>query len=87
MSGQLAIGRTLSHDIPHGFVIVTLRPSMQRYVCDPAWSEPLTPLCTAFFGPEWGHDRRLEGFEGHQERGVAPQHIDLPVVDSTVSST
>ena len=77
---QVAVGRTLSHDVPHGFVITTLRPSLGRYVCDPAWSEPLTALPVAFFGPRWGHDRRLESFEGDQDLVVRPAEIEVPEV-------
>ncbi len=64
---MVCAGRTLKTDTPHGFAIVTLRPSMARYVSDPAWHEPLTDLRVAFFGPGWGHDRKLVGFEGLQE--------------------
>ena len=64
---MVCAGRTLKTDTPHGFVVVTLRPSMARYVSDPAWREPLTDLRVAFFGPGWGHDRKLTGFEGLQE--------------------
>lgn len=77
---QVAIGRTLRLGVPHGFLVLTLRPSMKRYVCDPAWFEPLTDLRVAFFGPGWGHDRRLEGFEGQQELIVRPAEVDLPEV-------
>ncbi len=65
----VCVGRTLRTDSPHGFLVLTLRPSMARYVSDPAWHEPLTDLRVAFFGPGWGHDRRLVGFEGLQEQG------------------
>ena len=75
-----AIGRTLRLDVPHGFAVVLLRPSLRRYVCDPAWLEPLTDLQIAFFGPAWGHDRRLVGFEGAQESVVRPDEVDLPEV-------
>jgi hypothetical protein len=75
---QIAIGRTLRLDVPHGFLVVTLRPSLQRYVCDPAWAEPLTDLRVAFFDSAWGHDRRLVGFEGDQELTVRPFEVELP---------
>jgi hypothetical protein len=72
-------GRTLRTETPHGFLVVTLRPSMARYVSDPAWHEPLTDLRVAFFGPGWGHDRCLLGFEGLQETPeVPPEAIRLP---------
>lgn len=72
-------GRTLRTDTPHGFLVVTLRPSMSRYVSDPAWHEPLTDIRVAFFGPGWGHDRRLVGFEGLQEPVSMPaEAIRLP---------
>jgi hypothetical protein len=64
---MVCAGRTLKTDTPHGFVVVTLRPSMARYVSDPAWHEPLTDIRVAFFGPGWGHDRKLVGFEGLQD--------------------
>ncbi len=76
---QLAVGRTLRLNVPHGFAVVTLRPSLRRYVCDPAWAEPLTDLRVAFFDAAWGHDRRLEGFEGVAESTVRPGEIDLPL--------
>lgn len=79
---QSAVGRTLRLGAPRGFVIVTLRPSMARYVCDPAWSEPLTELRVAFFGPGWGHDRCLIGFEGAQNVTVRPSEVDLPEVET-----
>jgi hypothetical protein len=66
--------------VPHGFAVVTLRPSLSRYVVDPAWGEPLTDLRVAFFGPGWGQDRRLEGLEGAQEIRVRPEAVDLPEV-------
>jgi len=75
---QVAVGRTLRLDLPHGFLVITLRPSTTRYVCDPAWSEPLTELPAAFFGSRWGHDRRLDSFEGEQDLVVRPAEIDLP---------
>lgn len=75
---QAAVGATLRLGVPHGFVILTLRPSMRRFVCDPTWREPLTHLEVAFFGPGWGHDRRLLAFEGHQQVTVRPDEIDLP---------
>lgn len=77
---QVAVGRTLRLGMPHGFVVVTLLPSMDRFVCDPAWSEPLTQIEVAFFGPGWGHDRRLEGFEGERELVVRPAQVDVPDV-------
>jgi hypothetical protein len=78
---QLAVGRTLRLGAPHGFVVVTLLPSLQRYVVDPAWSEPLTDLRVAFFGPSWSHDRMLEGFEGEQKLVVRPNDVDVPAVE------
>ncbi len=75
---QVANGRTLRLGVPHGFLVVTLRPSFSRFVVDPAWGEPLTDLRIAFFGPGWGHDRRLEGFEGAAEVRVPPEAVDLP---------
>jgi hypothetical protein len=76
------VGRSLRLGVPHGFAVVTLRPSMARYVCDPAWSEPLTDLRVAFFGPGWGHDRRLVGFEGTQQLAVRPADIELPQLEA-----
>ena len=78
----VGIGRTLRLGVPHGFLVLTLRPSLARYVVDPAWGEPLTDLRVAFFGPGWGHDRRLEGFEGAAPARVAPEAVDLPEVAS-----
>lgn len=78
---QIAVGSTLQPKLAHGFVVITIRPSMSRYVCDPAWSEPLTDLRVAFFGTGWGHNRRLEGFEGSQDLTVRPEEIDLPTED------
>lgn len=75
---QIAVGRTLRLDVPHGFNVVTLMPSLHRYVSDSAWNEPLTDLDVAFFGPEWGHDRRLEGFEGEQDVAVRSADVSLP---------
>lgn len=75
---QMAVGRTLRLNVPHGFVVVTTLPSLKRYVCDPAWSEPLTDLAVAFFGAGWGQDRRLVGFEGEQAIIVRPTEIDVP---------
>ncbi len=75
---QIALGRTLRLGAPRGFVVITLLPSMRRFVCDPAWGEPLTDLPVAFFGPGWGHDRRLEGFEGRQDIAVVDAEIALP---------
>jgi hypothetical protein len=75
---QIAVGRTLGLGVPHGFTVVTLRPSMRRYVSDPAWSEPLTDLRVAFFDANWGHDRRLVAFEGEQSIKVRPAEVDLP---------
>jgi hypothetical protein len=79
---QIAVGRTLAHDVPHGFLIITLRPSLKRFVCDPAWFEPLTDVRVAFFDKGWGHDRRLYGFEGQQDITVRPHEIDLPEEES-----
>ena len=78
----VGIGRTLRLGVPHGFLVLTLRPSLARYVVDPAWGEPLTDLRVAFFGPAWGHDRRLEGFEGPSQGRVAPEAVELPEVPS-----
>lgn len=77
---QMAVGRTLRLGVPHGFNIVTLLPSAKRYVSDPAWGEPLTDLEVAFFGPNWGHDRRLEGFEGEQDIAVRSGDVDVPTL-------
>jgi hypothetical protein len=77
---QAAVGRTLRLGVPHGFAVVTLRPSLRRYIVDPAWGEPLTDLRVAFFGPGWGHDRRLERLEGTPDTRVPPEAIDLPEV-------
>jgi hypothetical protein len=79
---QLAVGRTLRLGVPHGFAVVTLRPSLRRFVCDPAWAEPLTDLRVAFFDAAWGHDRRLEAFEGVPELTVRPAEVDLPTEES-----
>lgn len=78
---QVAIGQTLRLNVPHGFLVLTLKPSLERYVVDPAWGEPLTDLRVAFFDAGWGHDRRLVGFEGQQELRVRPEAIDLPFVE------
>jgi len=75
---QVAVGRTQRLGVAHGFLVVTLRPSLARFVVDPAWGEPLTDLRVACFGPGWGHDRRLEGFEGTSEVRVPPEAIALP---------
>jgi hypothetical protein len=80
---QLAVGRTLRLGVPHGFAVVTLLPSMARYVVDTTWHEPLTDLRVAFFGPSWGHDRMLEGFEGEQRLVVRPSDVDVPPVEAT----
>jgi hypothetical protein len=77
---QMAIGETLRLRVPHGFLIIMFRPSLQRFVCDPAWSEPLTDLRVAFHDAGWGHDRCLVGCEGEQVRVVPPHLIDLPGV-------
>jgi len=79
---QIAVGRTQRLGVPHGFVVVTLLPSLRRYVVDPAWAEPMTSLPVAFFGPGWGHDRRLEGFEGQQDLVVRPSDVDLPQISN-----
>lgn len=79
---QAAVGRTLRLSAPHGFAVVTLRPSMRRFVCDPAWREPLTALDVAFFGPSWGHDRRLVGFEGARQLTVRPFEVELAEVEA-----
>ncbi|MEL6761130.1 MAG: hypothetical protein AAFP04_12100 [Myxococcota bacterium] len=78
---QAAVGRTLDRDLPHGFAVITLRPSMRRYVCDPSWREPLTDARVAFFGPGWGHNRRVLSFEGWQQVTVRPEEIELPTID------
>lgn len=75
---QAAIGRSLRLGVPHGFAVLALRPSLARYVVDPAWGEPLTDLRVAFFGPSWGQDRRLEGFEGTADIRLPPEAVDLP---------
>ena len=80
---QAAIGRTLRLGVPHGFAVLVLRPSLCRYVVDPAWGEPLTDLRVAAFGPAWGHDRKLEGFEGVVDARVPPEAIDLPEVSAS----
>ncbi|MBN1960563.1 MAG: hypothetical protein JW841_06430 [Deltaproteobacteria bacterium] len=77
---QAAIGRTLRLGVPHGFAIVVLRPSLSRYVVDPAWGEPLTDLRVAFFGPVWGQDRQLVGLEGSADTNISPEAIDLPEI-------
>ncbi|MBI3180056.1 MAG: hypothetical protein HYZ27_10370 [Deltaproteobacteria bacterium] len=79
---QAAVGRTLKHGVPHGFAVILLRPSLRRYVCDPAWSEPLTELKIAMFDAGWGHDRRLVALEGHQDLTVRPAEVDLPEVEA-----
>jgi hypothetical protein len=79
---QVGNGRTLRLGATHGFLIVTLRPSLARYVVDPAWGEPLTDLRVAFFGPSWGHDRRLDGFEGSADTRVDALAINLPEVQA-----
>ena len=73
-------GKTLRLGVMHAFAVVLLRPTLQRLVCDVAWSEPLTDLRVAFFGPNWGQDRRLVGFEGSQDLAVRPDDIDLAEV-------
>ena len=78
---QVAVGRTLRQHAAHGFLILTLRPSLTCLVCDPAWAEPATELRIAFFDAGWGHDRRLVGFEGQVELGVAAAEIDLPELE------
>lgn len=78
---QVVMGRTLRLNVPHGFLVLTLKPSLERYVVDPAWGEPLTDLRVAFFDSAWGHDRRLVGFEGQQEIRVRPEAIDLPFTE------
>ncbi|MBI5510640.1 MAG: hypothetical protein HY903_17925 [Deltaproteobacteria bacterium] len=75
---MLAVGKTLKHDVPHGFLVLTLRPALTRLVCDPAWAEPATDLRVAFFDSGWGHDRRLVGFEAQTEGAVAAADVDLP---------
>lgn len=77
---QVVAGRTLRLGVAHGFAVVTLRPALARFVVDPAWGEPLTDLRVAFFGPSWGHDRRLERIEGTPEVRVPPEATDLPEV-------
>ncbi len=75
---QAAVGRTLRLAAPHGFGVITLRPSLRRYVVDPAWGEPLTDLRVAFFDAAYGHDRRLVGFEGKTSLDVHPDAVALP---------
>lgn len=75
---QVCNGRTIGTGTPHGFLVVTFRPSTYRVVCDPAWREPATAVPVAFFGPSWGHDRRVESFEGTQQLTVYPESIRLP---------
>lgn len=75
---QLAIGKTLRLGVLHGFLVVTLRPSWQRWVVDPAWGEPATELRVAFFDRGWGHDRRLVALAGEPSVAVRPSDIDLP---------
>jgi hypothetical protein len=75
---QVAVGRTLRHRVSHGFLVITLRPSLTRWVSDPAWAEPLTDLRIACFDAGWGHDRRLTGFEGQAETVVSTAELDLP---------
>ena len=78
---QVAVGRTLRQRAHRGFLVITLRPSLTRWVTDPAWAEPLTDLRVAFFDAGWGHDRRLTGFEGHAETAVPPGEVDLPELE------
>lgn len=75
---QVCNGRTLRTGTPHGFLVVTFRPSTYRVVCDPAWGEPATAAPVAFFGPGWGHDRRVVDFEGTQQITVYPESVRLP---------
>jgi len=77
---QAAVGKMLRLDVMHAFAVVMLRPSLKRLVCDVAWAEPLTDLRVAFFGPNWGQDRRLVGFEGAQELAIRPDDVDLAEV-------
>ena len=70
---QICVGRTVKTGTPHGFLVVTFRPSTYRVVCDPAWKEPATAVPVAFFGPGWGHDRRVMSFEGAQQSTVFPR--------------
>jgi len=79
---QMAVGSTLRLGVPHGFVVITLRPSLKRFVCDPAWAEPMTDLRVAFFDANWGHDRRLVEIEGQQDVTVRPAEVDLPEEDA-----
>lgn len=80
---QMAVGRTLRLGVPHGFLVILLRPSLKRFVCDPAWKEPMTELRVAFFDSGWGHDRCLVGLEGHQEIALRPFEIELPEENQT----
>lgn len=83
---QLVAGRTQRLGLAHGFVVVTLRPSLTRYVVDIPWREPLTELRLAFFGPSWGHDRRVDSFvqasTDPRRDTVAMADVDLPMVDA-----
>jgi hypothetical protein len=79
---QAAVGKTLRLGAVHAFLVVTLRPSMTRFVCDPAWQEPLTPLNIAFFGPQWGHDRCVEHLEGEQDLDLDDSEIELGELES-----
>jgi hypothetical protein len=74
----VAVGRTLRLGVPHGFLVLTLRPSLARFVVDPAWGEPLTDLRVAFFDAAWGHDRRLVALEGPPDGRVPAEAVDLP---------
>ena len=55
------------------------RCAHQRMNLNRFW--PLTDLRVAFFGPAWGHDRMLEGFEGEQRLVVRPADVDVPPVE------
>ena len=74
---QVAVGQTLSTRAPHAFLIATLRPTMQRYVIDPTWQEPLTRVRVAFFGPQPGHDRCLLSFEGNASTKVPEEAVSF----------
>jgi len=68
---QAAVGKTLRLGAMHAFAILLLRPSLKRFVSDVAWSEPLTDLRVAFFGPSWGQDRRLVGLKARKSLHLA----------------
>lgn len=75
---QWVLGKTLRLGLPHAFLVLTLRPSLKRYICDPAWGEPLTDVNVACFGPGWGQDRRIVRTEGHPMGLLRDHDIALP---------